>query len=235
MRRPVSDDPSMELPLVAPLRTEPRATISESPPPQPIRLSRVEPIPPTDSPKRILGLDIENRPLWYGGNDFVYDSVICISYRYIDDPLIGTVWLDWSLKDRTLVRLLEPLRGMIEESDALLGHNFRHDWRGLQSVFNHLKQPFLPKRQIVDTMRCIPSGMPRGLEWLCDLFELGEKPHVPTRTWIAAIERREEWAIEKVKERNRADVILTERLYEKERELGWLTPRIIKRPTGNLT
>jgi hypothetical protein len=52
--------------------------------------------------------------------------------------------------------------------------------------------------------------MPRGLEWLCDMFELGEKPHVPARTWIAAIERREPWAIQKVKERNVADVILTE-------------------------
>jgi hypothetical protein len=117
---------------------------------------------------------------------------------------------------------------MIEESDALLGHNFKHDWRGLQSVFNHLQQPFLPKRPIIDTMRCIPGGMPRGLEWLCDMFDLGEKPHVPARTWIAAIERREAWAIAKVKERNVTDVILTERLYEKERELGWLTPRITR-------
>jgi len=229
------ESPPTDLPSVEPLSAEPQPPTSTSPPSTAtfIPLSKVVAIPATDSPNRILGIDIENKPLWYGGGDFVYDNVVCISYRYVDDPPehIGTLWLDWSHKDRSLIRQLAPLREMIEEADALLGHNFRHDWRGLQSVFNHLKQPFLPKRQIVDTMRCIPSGMPRGLEWLCDLFELGEKPHVPARTWIAAIERREDWAIEKVKERNRVDVILTESLYHKERELGWLTPRIVQRPT----
>jgi hypothetical protein len=230
MTQPETDCPSMELPLVAPLQKERPATTSESPQPTPTLLSKVEPIPQTDSARRILGIDIENKPLWYGGGDFVYDSVICVTPKWVGAPDTEAepIWLDWSHKDGTLVRQLGPLREMIEECDALLGHNFKHDWRGLQSVFNHLKQPFLPKRPIVDTMRCIPSGMPRGLEWLCDLFELGEKPHVPARTWIAAIERREPWAVLKVKERNVADVILTERLYEKERELGWLTPRITK-------
>src|SRR3954465_7136559 len=221
MRRPAMDDPSMELPLVAPLRTERPATTSDSTQATSTPLSKVALIPPTDSPNRILGIDIENKPLWYGGGDFVYDSVICVTPKWVGTPdhEAVPVWLDWSHKDGSLIRQLAPLRNMIEESDALLGHNFRHDWRGIQSVFNHLKQPFLPKRPIVDTMRCIPSGMPRGLEWLCDMFELGEKPHVPARTWSAAIERQEPWAIQKVKERNVTDVILTERLYEKEREL----------------
>jgi hypothetical protein len=227
MRQPERADPSMELPWVAPLHNEPRRITSE-PTPTPSRLLKVPLIPPTDSHRELLGIDIENKPLWYGGSDFVYDNVICVTPKWVGGDNAEPIWLDWSHKDATLVRRLEPLRNMIEEADALLGHNFKHDWRGIQSVFNHLQQRFLPKRPIVDTMRCIPSGMPRSLEWLCDMFELGDKPHVSARTWIAAIERKEPWAIQKVKDRNVADVILTERLYEKERELGWLTPRITK-------
>lgn len=227
-----SASPSMELPLVAPLRPEPTPTTSESKLRNPIPLSKVPPITATDSPRRILGIDIENKPLWYGGGDYVYDQVVCITPKWAGEEPGETLWLDWRRTDRALTRLIQPLRDMIEEADLLLGHNFRHDWRGLQSVFNHLKQPPLPKRGFVDTMRCIPSGMPRDLEWLCDMFDLGEKPHVPKRTWIAALERHEAWAIDKVKERNRADVVLTERLYDKERELEWLTPpRTSLRPT----
>ena len=220
----------MELPSVAPLRREPRPTISVDLPAIPRRrLLRVRPLEPTQPANRILGIDIENKPLWYGGGDFVYDNVVCFTPKWVGEPEGETVWLDWRLKDETLIRRLQPLRDMIEEADALLGHNFKHDWRGLRAVFNHLQQRFLPTRPIIDTMRCIPGGMPRSLEWLCDMFDLGEKPHVPVRTWVAAIERAEPWAIEKVKERNRIDVVLTERLYTHERELGWLTPRIVKR------
>ena len=232
MRRPAMEDPSMELPWVAPLRLEQPPTTSGSPAPMSEPLSKVPLITETDSPSRILGIDIENKPLWYGGGDFVYDQVVCVTAKWAGEEASETIWLDWRRTDRTLVRLLRPLRNMIDESDQLLGHNFKHDWRGLQGIFNHLKQPFLPKRPFVDTMRCIPSGMPRDLEWLCDMFDLGEKPHVPKRTWIAALERHEDWAIAAVKERNRVDVILTERLYDKERELGWLTPpRANLRPT----
>lgn len=222
MRPPVKDELSTELPLVAPLRITPAPTTS-SPPVLLAPLSKVAPIP-TGPRSRVLGVDIENKPLWYGGGDYVYDQVVCVTPKWVGADAAETIWLDWRLTDKTLTRLLQPLRDMIEECDLLVGHNFRHDWRGLQSVFNHLKQPFLPKRPFVDTMRCIPAGMPRDLEWLCDMFGLGEKPHVAKRTWVAALERYETWAIEKVKARNRADVLLTERLYEKERELGWLTP-----------
>ena len=216
----------MELPSVAPLRPTPRETTSEvSPEPHHRPLSKVKPVAPTNT-GRILGVDIENKPLWYAGGDFVYDNVVCFTPKFVGELEGETVWLDWRKTDQELVSLVQPFRQMIEEADALLGHNFKHDWRGLRAVFNHLKQPFLPARPIIDTMRCIPSGMPRSLEWLCDTFNLGEKPHIPARTWVAAIERYEPWAIDAVKERNRLDVVLTERLYEREKEIGWITPRI---------
>jgi hypothetical protein len=182
----------------------------------------VAPILLTDSPRRLLGIDIENKPLWYGPGDYVYSNTVCITPRFVGEATGKTVWLDWRNTDEVLLADLAELRALIEESDAVLGHNVTHDWKGVQAIFNHLKQPFLPKRRLIDTMRCIPSGMPRSLEWLCDLFDLGEKPHVPAHTWVAALERAEPWAIEKVKHRNRVDVELTEKLYDRERELGWM-------------
>lgn len=171
---------------------------------------------------RILGIDIENKPLWYGGGDFVYDRDVCYSWKVVGSPIIDTVWLDWRQDDDTLLSLLAPLRTAIEDADFLLGHNFQHDWKGLRATFNHLRQPFLPDRPYIDTMRCIPGGMPRSLEWLSAHFGLGEKPHVTAHTWVQAIDRNDPSAITLIKRRNREDVILTERLYEKELELGWI-------------
>ena len=171
-----------------------------------------------------LGIDIENKPLWYAAGDFVYDRDVCYSWKVVGGAKadMQTVWLDWRQDDETLLSLLAPLRTAIEEADFLLGHNFRHDWKGIRGTFNHLKQPFLPSRPIVDTMRCIPSGMPRSLEWLSAHLGLGEKPHVTAHTWVAAIDRNDPTAIAEIKARNREDVLLTEALYWKERELGWI-------------
>jgi hypothetical protein len=190
-------------------------------------------LPPEERPQpRILGIDIENKPLWYGGGDFVYDRDVCYSWKWMGES-VDTVWLDWRQDDETLLHLLAPLRAAIEDADYLLGHNFQHDWKGLRATFNHLKQPFLPDRPYVDTMRCLPGGMPRSLEWLCAHLGIGEKPHVTAHTWVAAIDRNDPSAIAIIKERNRADVVLTERLYEKELDLGWITaPRVTRDRKG---
>lgn len=175
-----------------------------------------------DDPRRILGIDIENRPDWYGGGDFVYDRIVCVSFKWVSEPTTSTILLDWRHKNSTILKKLRPLWDALHEADALLGHNFKHDWRGLQTLFNDLHQRPLPKKPIVDTMRCIPSGIPRSLENLCARFDLGDKPHLSADDWIKALERRDPEKLELVKTRNREDVILTERLYWKEKELGWL-------------
>jgi hypothetical protein len=188
------------------------------------------PAPPAP-PQRILGIDIENKPLWYGGGDFVFDRDVCYSWKWLSEDAevarrayneVETVWLDWRQDDETLVQLLQPLREAIEQADQLLGHNFQHDWRGLRATFNHLKQPYLPARPFIDTMRCIPGGMPRSLEWLSAHFGLQEKPHVGPHTWVDAIDRNLPEAIALIKARNRSDVLITEELYWHEKELGWL-------------
>jgi DNA polymerase III epsilon subunit-like protein len=169
-----------------------------------------------------LGVDIENKPDWYGGGDFVYDRIVCISWKWLNQSQVDTVFLDWRHKSSSLVRQLKPLWESIHETEAFLGHNFRHDWKGIQLIFRELHQPPLEKRTVIDTMRCIPSGIPRSLDDLCSRFDLGAKPHLTGRDWTDALERFVPAKIELVKHRNREDVILTERLYWKERELGWL-------------
>lgn len=198
-----------------------------SPLPQP------SPIPPTGSPRRILGIDIENGPDWYGGNDFVYDRIFCLSFKWVNDDDVQTVWIDWGHSDTTIRRHLAPLAAAIDKAEALLGHNFRHDWRGLGTLFRDLTMgnlPARPDRPVIDTMRCIPAGIPRGLDNLCARFDLGEKPHLTNHDWTLALRRKDPDKISLVKHRNRTDVILTERLYHKEREIGWLTsPRMTRR------
>lgn len=194
---------------------------------RPNLLPRPSPIPRTGSPRRILGIDIENGPDWYGGGDYVYDRIFCLSYKWVSFDHVETVWLDWAYKDTTLRRQLSPLWDAIQEADAYLGHNFRHDWKGLGTLFRDLNMgnlPARPDRKVIDTMRCIPAGIPRGLDNLCARFDVGEKPHLTNHDWTLALRRKDPEKIELVKYRNRMDVILTERLYEKERELGWLTP-----------
>lgn len=171
---------------------------------------------------RILGVDIENHPLWYGGGDYVYDLVFCISDKWVGDEEVRTIFIDWRKADSTILRQLKPLRERLTEANAFLGHNFRHDWKGLRALYAFLDQPDLEQKRLVDTMRACPSGPPRSLEYMCDHFGLGEKPHLTAEDWIKAIFRWDPQAREKVIHRNRMDVILTERLYHKERDLGWL-------------
>ena len=170
----------------------------------------------------IYGLDIENRPLWYGGNDFVYDLIVCVSGKWVGEKEMYTAMIDWRQDNETILQILSPIREAIENADALLGHNFRHDWKGMCALYNHLAQPPLVKPRIIDTMRCIPSGMPRSMDFLAAKFDLGEKPHLTQHDWIEALERRDPMKLALVKKRNREDVLITERLYNKERELGWL-------------
>lgn len=171
---------------------------------------------------RTLGLDIENRPDWYGGGDFVYDRIVCISWKWVGNPQVETAFIDWRDTDAAIVQQLHPLWHALHQAEAFLGHNFRHDWKGIQTLFRELHQPPLERRPVIDTMRCIPAGIPRSLDDLCVRFGLGEKPHLSGRDWTDALERRIPAKIELVKRRNRADVALTEKLYWKERELGWV-------------
>lgn len=190
-------------------------------------LLKVVPLSPS-APKRILGIDIENGPRWgWGPNGYTYSIIYCVSFKWVGTPEEETtsIYLDWRKHDRTLRRLLVPLWEAMAEADAFLGHNFQHDWKGLQGLARDLKLPFNGKKQVIDTMRNIPKhdGPSKSLEDLCSQFGLGDKPHLGQREWVDAFIRNKPESIALVRHRNEQDVILTERLFHKECEMGWFS------------
>lgn len=175
----------------------------------------------------ILGLDIENGTRWgWGPNGFTFSIIYSVAWKWVgeEDEDVTSVLFDWRADDQTLQQLAAPLFRACEDADAFLGHNFKHDWGGIQGLARDLALPFLDNRPLIDTMRDIPKhdGPSKSLEDLCQQFGLGPKPHLSQRDWVDAFIRWNPEKLAMVRHRNETDVILTERLYHKEKELGWL-------------
>ena len=176
----------------------------------------------------ILNLDVENGPSWgWGPNGYTYSQVFCIAWKWVGEPedTVQSVILDWRQDDATIRRLLADVFACIACADGFLGHNFSHDTGLLVGTAKDCGAD-LPDvdKPVIDTMRSVPksSGAMRSLEAMCAQFDLGEKPHVDTYTWKKAWVRWDPVALEVVRERCEADVILTERLYRHEQKLGWI-------------
>jgi hypothetical protein len=191
-----------------------------------IELHEIESVEPS-----ILNLDVENGPSWgWGPNGYTYSQVFCIAWKWVDaidgpQSMPESVLIDWRADDRTIRQLLEPVFACIAVADGFLGHNFSHDTgllvgtaKDCGAVLPNVDKP------VIDTMRSVPSstGAMRSLEALCAQFGLGEKPHIDTYTWKKAWVRWDPEALAVVRNRCEMDVILTERLYRKEQEMGWI-------------
>ena len=181
---------------------------------------------PVQKAKRILGLDIENGTRWgWGPNGYTKSIIYCVSIKWLGEPdeSCEAYWIDWRQPDFMLRQHLSPVFKAMEEADAFLGHNFNHDWKGMNGLARDLMIPFIEKRTIIDTMRGIPKhdGPSKSLEDMCLQFGVGDKPHLAEREWVDAFIRNKPAAIEKVIMRNKMDVILTERLYLEQLKEGW--------------
>ena len=224
MTQPGTDDPSMELPLVAPLRKERRATISESPQPTPTLLSKVTPIPQTDS-LRILDFDLETLAAGYADPAWVPDKITCISASWIGEDEVYT-WTTgqrgyWSRRERAR-KVLRPFYELLAQADVVTGHNIeRFDLR----VFNAeaMRCNVEPVRRILveDTMRVLRSkGFKKGLDNIAvELDVPGRKKAMSWAEWDRAYEDPT-WA--EVIERCETDVRLHKMVREEMRRRGWL-------------
>ncbi len=184
--------------------------------------------PPEPEP-RIICLDVENGPAWgWGPDGYTYSTVFCIAWKWVGSPEdeVYSVLLDWRREDGTVRKALAPVLAAIEAADAFLGHNFSHDTGLLVGTAKDCGAD-LPNidKPVIDTMRSVPrsTGAMRSLEAMCAQFALGEKPHIDTYTWKKAWVRWDRQALAEVRARCEADVVLTERLYRKEQEMGWLS------------
>jgi hypothetical protein len=186
--------------------------------------------PAVRSLPKILCLDIENAPRWYGPGDYTYPIVFVVGYKWVGATDRSTVSLliDPRSDLETKQQLTAPLWKALSEADAFLGHNFRHDWSGIAGLARDVAADFPEKKPVIDTMRDLPrhQGASKSLENLCkelDVDVAGEdKPHLSAYDWTAAYHYWLPDYLKKVRHRNRLDVLLTERLYQKEREIGWL-------------
>lgn len=178
--------------------------------------------------RSILNLDVENGPSWgWGPNGYTYSQVFCIAWKWVGEAedTVQSVLLDWRQDDATVRRLLGDVFKCVAVADAFLGHNFSHDTGLLVGTAKDCGAD-LPNvdKPVIDTMRSVPksSGAMRSLEAMCAQFGVGEKPHIDTYTWKKAWVRWDPEALSVVRNRCEADVLLTERLYRREQELGWL-------------
>lgn len=183
-----------------------------------------------DRSTRTLCLDIENAPRWYGPGDYTYPIVFVVGYKWVGEPEknVTSILIDPRSDAETKRQLTAPLWAALAEADSYLGHNYRHDWGGLVGLARDVGAPLPEKKTAIDTMRDIPKhqGASKSLENLCKELHIGEdiggKPHLTAYDWTAAYHYWLPDYLEKVRNRNRIDVILTERLYRKEKGLGWL-------------
>lgn len=88
MERPVTGDPSMGLPLVAPLRPEPRPTTSDSTPAVPEPLSKVPPLDLTRPQERVLDFDIETVAAGFADPDWVPQKITCVAWSWIGEDRV---------------------------------------------------------------------------------------------------------------------------------------------------
>jgi len=184
-----------------------------------VRLAQTEP--------SILGIDIENGTRWgWGPQGYTKSVVYGVAWKWVGTPDddVQSILIDWRQDDNTLRRLCKGLWDDASSCDKFLGHNFRHDYGGLQGLARDIGLPFLPKKPLIDTFKDIPKhqGPSRSLEALCAQYGLGPKPHLSEYDWTVAFIRWNKEKLAMVRHRNEQDVILTERLYLKELELGWL-------------
>jgi hypothetical protein len=231
-----SENPSMELPLVAPLRPVPRPTTSGSPPAIPTPLSTVPPLPSTAT-KRILGFDIENRPLayWYPGETTAQITAIC--WKWWDEPDAHVLLLtrngrwrrDGMVKTLVHQDAFEYFAAVLGDADLVYGHNIRrHDLPIFQAELLRLRLPPLDPVRTQDTLADYPKrkGKSASLESLATELGLGaEKMHMGVVQWERA-NRLEPAGLNETRARVIRDVLLQERLRGRLLDLGYLrTPR----------
>lgn len=225
MSRPVLDDPSMELPLVAKLRPEQPPTTSESTP-TPTKLSKLPPIPQTDSP-RILDFDMETLAAGYADPAWVPDKITCISASWCDSTEVQT-WITgqeawWSREGRART-VLRPFYELLSQADVVTGHNIRRfDLRVFNAEAMRCGVEPIRRIRVEDTMGILRAkGFKKGLDNIAvELGVPGEKKQMSWAQWDLAYEDPT-WA--EVIERCESDVRLHKMVRVEMHRRGWLKP-----------
>jgi hypothetical protein len=212
------------------------------PGPTPRTLSKVTPLPLSSPPIKILGFDLENRPLayWYDGN--TTSEITAIGWKWVDgsstaDSNVHTLMLraDGSFELPSGVRLsaldaYTHFRDVLLSADVVFGHNIRkHDLPIFQAGLLRLRIPPLGSIRTTDTLRDIPkrNGLSASLANLTAMYGLeGEKQSMSHTDWELSNRLTDE-GITLARGRVVGDVLLQEQLRAKLLDLGILkAPRM---------
>lgn len=173
-------------------------------------------------PRRTLVFDIENRPLsyWY---DRPTAEVTVIAYKWFDEPKTHVLMQDVDVPVR---KILEDFRPVYDEAELVIGHNIRsHDLPILDGAYREAGLPGLTEIQTIDTYRQLANykDIPKSLEYLADLLGAPyEKFHMTQHSWRQA-NRFASKGLQLARQRCAVDVQVSEWVYKKVTELGWLT------------
>lgn len=242
MKQHDSDDPSIPLPPVAPLRRQPSPStdsehqssllrvrpLQRSTPPSEqdhVGLSVVAPIPRTDSPRRILDFDMETLAAGYADPAWVPDKITCISASWVGEDEIHsfiTGQLDWWSREGRARTVLRPFYELLQQADMVTGHNIRRfDLR----VFNAeaMRCGVEPIRRILveDTMSILKAkGYKKGVDNIA--IELGCSEHKIDMPWAAWDLAYEDPTWKRVIERCESDVRIHKQIRVEMAKRGWL-------------
>lgn len=214
----------MELPSVAPLRSEPRSRTSADLPVVPRRLPRVAP-PANWVPERILDFDIETVAAGFADPDWVPQKITCVAWSWIgEDGVKSTIATSEGLFSRPERRrkMLEPLLEEIRKADMVTGHNLlRFDLPVLAAECMRLGLPLVGRKLVQDTMRFKRTkGFKKGQDNLITLTKTPiAKIPLSWQEWQEAYEEKG-WA--GIKERCETDVLGHKILRERLLERKWL-------------
>lgn len=227
MKQPGRDGPSMELPLVAPLRSEPRPTTSEDSTTLTLSpLSKVERIP-SKGTERILDFDMETLAAGYADPAWVPDKITCISASWVGEDEVYT-WItgqvDWWSREGRARSVLRPFYNLLRQADVVTGHNVeRFDLRVFNAEALRCGVEPIRRVKVEDTMRILRTkGYKKGLDNIA--IELGCPEHKIDMPWAAWDLAYEEPSWQKVIARCESDVRIHKWIREEMRRRGWLRP-----------
>ena len=140
----------------------------------------------SNRPARVLGFDIENRPLSYLGSDFTTAEVTAIAWAWTDSPRV-TVRL---LGEHDLPDILREFVAAFEQADMVTGHYITgHDLPMINGALMECRMAPLPPKMVSDTkVHLIRSkGLSMSQESLGAMFRLdAQKVSMNQIKWRAA-------------------------------------------------
>lgn len=191
-------------------------------------------------PGRVLGFDLENRPLayWYDGQ--TTSQITAFGWKWSDEDDVQTLLLnpdgDYVYGDGDLVHADEAHRMFRAEligADVVFGHNIRrHDLPILQAWLLRLELPSLPPILTSDTLKDYPrrKDLSASLENLAAMYGLGgEKFSMSQPMWEDA-NKLTPAGVALARKRVVSDVLLQETLRERLLGLGLLKSPSVWRP-----